>query len=988
MCHQQHLLPLLLLTTILAISASANHNHNLKPDSFNTLLPSEAETLFKIMDSVSSEQQWRSAYPDPCNSHWPGIECKQGADAHPHVTRLDFGTRPNPSCDPNATFPHLIFHLPGLQSVFFIHCFLRTRTVITLPRLFNSSLQQLSLRSNPALLGSIPSQLSRITSLQSFDYPTANLSTTWTNHVSAPHSITFTDGSTIRAILLRGVFGPKYACGFYCNGSCDKYLFAVFVVQTNSGGGIVQPAIGFPQVVWSANRNYPVSLNSTLQLTSEGDLVLRDVDGVTAWSTNTYGKSVVGMNMTEVGNLVLFNSKNETVWQSFDHPTDALVPGQKLLESQSLTSSTSSSNWTQGVFSLSVSSSGLFAAIESDPPQVYYQAPVRGNKTSSGPSYIKLMNGSLALFILDEEPNDPNDKLSIPLASSAQYMKLEGDGHLRVYEWGKGDRGGWGAVEDLLTGYLGVCNYPMVCGEYGVCLNGQCSCPAATRNGTRLFEQIDDRQPASGCRPTSQLSCEASQYHQFLELSDATYFSFVSDLESTDMETCKEACLRNCSCKAALFRYGSNSTNGDCYLPSHIFSLMNNEKELTHYNSTAFIKVQGIPPTAPPASVRKKSSSRVIIGASVGGFAGLFLLAALVFLVVGRKRKDDGDEDEEEYLDQVPGMPTRFSYEELRIATEDFSRKLGEGGFGSVFEGKLGDGSEIAVKLLDGVGQIRNSFLAEVETIGSVHHVNLVKLVGFCAEKSHRALVYEYMPNGSLEKWIFKPKAENVLDWRQRKKIILDIAKGLSYLHEDCRQKIVHLDIKPQNILLDERFNAKVSDFGLSKLIDKDQSNVMTTMRGTPGYLAPEWLNSVITEKVDVYSFGVVVLEILCGRKNLDRSQPEDEMHLLSLFKSKAEENLLLDLVDTCSPDMKLHGEEVVEMMRVATWCLQSDFAKRPSMSVVVKVLEGVMDVDKSVDYTFLAHTEFLKTATKLDDSDGNYAPSTTLIPSVLSGPR
>ncbi|CAM8995805.1 unnamed protein product [Rhodiola kirilowii] len=413
-----------------------------------------------------------------------------------------------------------------------------------------------------------------------------------------------------------------------------------------------------------------------------------------------------------------------------------------------------------------------------------------------------------------------------------------------------------------------------------------------------------------------------------------------------------------------------------------IFKVNDSDGSLAGANPDDFNRDLLLPPKKEGQKKKEGASVEVIVGCVVGGVLLGFLL--LCFLI-GRKKKDDADE--EKYLDQVPGMPARFSYEELKIATEDFIKKLGEGGFGSVFEGKLSNGTHIAVKVLDGVGHIKKSFLAEVETIGSVHHFNLVTLIGFCAEKSHRALVYEYMPNGSLEKWIFKPKAENMLDWKQRRKIILDIAKGLSYLHEDCRRKIVHLDIKPQNILLDEKFNAKVSDFGLSKLIDKDQSNVMTQMRGTPGYLAPEWLNSVITEKVDVYSFGIVVLEILCGRKNLDRSQAEEEMHLLSLFKSKGEENLLLDLVDKCSEDMKVHSEEVVKMMSVAAWCVQSDFAKRPSMSVVVKVLEGVMDVDKSMDYTFVANTEYFKTSSKHDDSDGKYGTS-TLLPSVLSGPR
>ncbi|CAM8989113.1 unnamed protein product [Rhodiola kirilowii] len=815
-----------------------------------------------------------------------------------------------------------------------------------------------------------------------FSQSTANLSTTWTNHVSDPNTATFNDGSTVRQILLGGTFDLKYACGFFCNGSCEKYLFAIFIVQTDSGGSIFMPGIGFPQVVWSPNRNHPVSLNSTLQLTSDGDLVLKDVDGAISWSTNTSGKSVVGLNMTEIGNLVLFNSKNETVWQSFDHPSDALVPGQKLIAGQHLTSSVSETNWTQSVFSLSVSSKGLFAFIEADPPQTYYGRTITGIssyiKYVNGGSYIMFVNGSFSL--IPQRPN-PRRGLDNSGSSSVHYMKLEADGHLRMYEWGKGTNGGWGSMADLLTGYdVRDCSYPMVCGPYGICSNGKCACPVAN-NGSRFFDLINNWQPALGCRETSTLSCGASQYHEFVELTDTTYFTFVSDIENTDMETCKEACLKNCSCKASLFRYGSNSSDGECYLPSNIFSLMINDKKNTHYNSTAFLKVQGSAPTTFRVPTTKKNSSRVvIIGASIGAFVGLFLLGGLLFIVIGRKKKDDADE--EEYLDQVPGMPTRFSYEELKIATEDFIKKLGEGGFGSVFEGKLSNGTHIAVKVLDGVGHIKKSFLAEVETIGSIHHINLVTLIGFCAEKSHRALVYEYMPNGSLEKWIFKPKAENMLDWNQRRKIILDIAKGLSYLHEDCRQKIVHLDIKPQNILLDENFNAKVSDFGLSKLIDKDQSNVMTQMRGTPGYLAPEWLNSVITEKVDVYSFGIVVLEILCERKNLDRSQAEEEMHLLSLFKSKGEKNLLLDLVDKCSDDMKVHSEEVVKMMSVAAWCLQSDFAKRPSMSVVVKVLEGVMDVDKSMDYTFVANTEYFNTISKHDGT------STTLIPSVLSGPR
>ncbi|XP_060190310.1 G-type lectin S-receptor-like serine/threonine-protein kinase SD2-5 [Lycium barbarum] len=332
-------------------------------------------------------------------------------------------------------------------------------------------------------------------------------------------------------------------------------------------------------------------------------------------------------------------------------------------------------------------------------------------------------------------------------------------------------------------------------------------------------------------------------------------------------------------------------------------------------------------------------------------------------------------------------MPTRFSYEELTVMTENFRKKLGEGGFGSVFEGIMTDDTKIAVKLLQSFSNMKKSFLAEVATIGSIQHVNLVRLVGFCAEKSHRLLVYEYMANGSLDRWIFHGKQEQSLTWNVRKKIISDVAKGLAYLHEDCNNKIIHLDIKPQNILVDHNLNAKVSDFGLSKLVGKDESKIVTTMRGTPGYLAPEWLNSVIAEKTDVYSFGVVILEIICGRKNLDRLQDEDDMHLLSLFKRKAEETQLLEMVDKNSEDMQLNREEAVDMMKIAAWCLQSDYTKRPSMSLVVRVLQGLVATETDLDYTFPYPPMTTRVAGANQEREAVVGVSLPF-PSQLSGPR
>ncbi|KAL3821392.1 hypothetical protein ACJIZ3_007297 [Penstemon smallii] len=743
------------------------------------------------------------------------------------------------------------------------------------------------------------------------------------------------------------------------------------------------PSSGFPQVVWSANRGNPVGINATLELTSEGDLVLRDADGTLAWSTNTSGMSVVGLNLTEMGNLVLFDAKNSTVWQSFDHPTDALVPGQILVSGHNLTASVSPTNWTQGVlFSLSMTSNCLVASVQADPPQAYYVNLYNNVKQNQESSYARFQNGSIQLYINSTEPSDPDISISIPQATSTQYIKLGHDGHLRVLEW----RTPWTEVDDIFTGYLGECNYPMVCGKYGICSNGQCSCPRSS-SGAINFRQINDRQPNLGCSEAIHLNCNASGNHSFLNLEDVTYFNFKVDIRGTNLNSCQEACLQNCSCKAAIFHYGSNSSDGDCYMPSQIFSIMNNEKDKTHYNSSISIKVQIASATSPSVETSPGSTTEgknrllgLVLGSTLGIFCVAFVIGLTYFTYWKKKKSVTVEED---YLDHVPGMPTRFSYEELVTATDNFSKKLGEGGFGTVFEGSLKDNTRIAVKCLDGMGQIKKSFLAEVESIGSIHHVNLVRLIGFSAEKSHRLLVYEYMSNGSLDRWIHNRTQVSALDWNCRRKIILDIAKGLSYLHEDCRQKIIHLDIKPQNILLDENYNAKLADFGLAKLIDRDQSQVVTVMRGTPGYLAPEWLSAVITEKVDVYSFGVVILEILCGRKNFEQSMLEEDRHLLSIFKRKAMEGQLLDLVDKCCEDMQSNGTRVVEMMQIAAWCLQSDYVNRPSMSMVVKVIEGAKHVTKDLDYNFRNPQNCMNIIQLVGSED-----VTPLLPSVLSGPR
>ncbi|XP_057970189.1 G-type lectin S-receptor-like serine/threonine-protein kinase SD2-5 [Malania oleifera] len=829
----------------------------------------------------------------------------------------------------------------------------------------------------------------------------SNLPISWTNSIT--YGMEYSQWSKVM-LETQSFDGLYFTCGFMRrNIDEDNWLFVVSLAPhslQSSVGEIeeISPASAWapasfvtvadePTAVWSANPTHKVQSNATVELTPEAGLVLKDSDGTLVWQTNTFGNLVTGMKLSEMGNLVLFDHNNITVWQSFDHPTDTLLLGQKLMPGQSLISD-------GGLFSFFLTRNACLVHTLSNPPLVYSSFS-NGTKAND----IKFTNSSSGSSIIIEY-SDHNSysisQISFEDSSVGKYIKFESDGHLKAYE----NKFGYmrSLVADNLLG-LDACEYPMVCGEYGVCsVGGQCRCPLFGLTTASYLKPKDLHRPELGCIRITPLSCKSLQNHILVKLENITYFPFIQtqyfvNFNITNIEICKQACLKNCSCKAAVFEHaigiGTNvsdsiafngsiySSEGRCYLAPQVYSLIESESGRRVGGRVVFIKVQ--------TENHGHHTVSIILGSSFAASFALFLL--IVILIYCFQRRKYARVAVEDNLDQIPGIPKRFTYEFLKASTENFNKKLGKGGFGSVYEGTLNDGSKVAVKLLNGSLHVKKSFLAEVKTIGRIHHFNLARLVGYCVESSCWALVYEYMCNGSLENWIFQRNNNFSLDWKTRREIILDIAKGMAYLHEGCQQKIIHLDIKPQNILLDKNFNAKVSDFGLSKLIERDQSQVVTTMRGTPGYLAPEWLSSVITEKVDVYSFGVVMLEIVCGRKIFEHSQPEECKHLLSLFKQKAEEDQLLDMVDKSSEDMQLHGEEVVAMMKVAAWCLQSDFAKRPSMSLVIKALEGVADVEDPLDYNFFS-PPFGRTIAAVDVARDDGIMASSILPSLLSGPR
>ncbi|XBI23805.1 hypothetical protein VPH35_048979 [Triticum aestivum] len=290
--------------------------------------------------------------------------------------------------------------------------------------------------------------------------------------------------------------------------------------------------------------------------------------------------------------------------------------------------------------------------------------------------------------------------------------------------------------------------------------------------------------------------------------------------------------------------------------------------------------------------------------------------------------------------------PTRYTFPEVKKMARRFKDKLGQGGFGSVYKGELPNGVPVAVKMLECSTGEGEEFINEVATIGLIHHANIVRLLGFCSEGMRRALIYEFMPNESLEKYIFthiSNISQQLLAPNKMLDIALGIARGMEYLHQGCNQRILHFDIKPHNILLDYNFNPKISDFGLAKLCARDQSIVtLTAARGTMGYIAPELYSrnfGGVSYKSDVYSFGMLVLEMVSGRRNSDPSvESQNEVYLPEWIYEKITNEHECELTLEMTAEDK---EKMRQLTIVALWCIQWNPKNRPSLTKVVNMLTG-----------------------------------------------
>jgi hypothetical protein len=517
-----------------------------------------------------------------------------------------------------------------------------------------------------------------------------------------------------------------------------------------------------------------------------------------------------------------------------------------------------------------------------------------------------------------------------PTAETVYLARLDADGIFRLYShdlilnenWSIA----WSSSNDL-------CNAKGVSGLNGLCtlndLKAECLCLTG-------FEMVQQGNWTAGCqRNFTAESCKIKLMQEVPHTiwEDVSY----SALTVPFKDSCKQACLEDCNCEAALFK---DRTCRKQRLPLRYGRRQPSDSDI------AFIKVRMSTPTTPNGNKHKENKQEfrvdiLIICASFVAFGCMMLaISGIVFYKSHFRYRKLSCDGIVELSDEFAPRP--FTYSELQQVTGGFRGEVGRGSFGAVYKGVISNGQKVvAVKRLEKVlAEGEREFQTEMKVIGRTHHRNLVRLLGYCHDGIHRLLVYEYMSNGSLADALFTPEKRPC--WDERMGIARNIARGILYLHEECEQQIIHCDIKPQNILMDEHRCAKISDFGLAKLLKQDQTRTFTGIRGTRGYVAPEWHRKLpITVKADVYSYGIVLLEIICCRKCVDWNLPEKEAVLEEWAYHCFEAGDLAKLLG----DEEVDQKQVERMVKLGLWCVQYEPSLRLSMKNVLLMLEEIVDI-------------------------------------------
>lgn len=729
--------------------------------------------------------------------------------------------------------------------------------------------------------------------------------------------------------------GGNFKLGFFKTGNASNYYIGIWYEKVSE-----------QTVVWVANRATPVSDKYSSHLTIQnGNLVLLNGEQLQIWSTNvssfTNSTSVMAV-LLDNGNLKLIDGLSDVnstlpIWQSFDNPSHTWLPGGKLSYNKItktnhlLTSWKNSEDPAPGLFSLELIPNKKEYIIRWNGTRQYWTSGDWNGRIFS--KVPEMRYNYLYNFSYIDNENESYFTYTVYDSSVISRFTMDVSGQIKQYTWLENSKQ-WNMFWAQPRQQCEVYAY---CGPFGTCNENSlpfCNCLEGYK--PKSDEDWNRNDFSSGCMRETGLQCEnnstarGQQRDKFWMLDQMLLPADSPSVVVGSAAECESSCLSNCSCTAYAYQNNECSNWNTELLNLQLLSAGDGN------GRTLYLKL------AASEFPSKKSSKGIVLGAVLGSVVVAVVLIGLVWLLVWRRRRrilETGKGSE--------GSLMAFTYKDLQNATKNFSEKLGGGGFGSVFRGTLPDSSVIAVKKLESISQGEKQFRTEVSTIGTIQHVNLIRLRGFCSEGDKKLLVYDYMPNGSMDAHLFQEKDSEVLDWNTRYQIALGTARGLAYLHEKCRDCIIHCDIKPENILLDGEFCPKVADFGLAKLMGRDFSRVLTTMRGTRGYLAPEWISGVaITAKADVYSYGMMIFEFISGKRNSEYSiDGVTKFFPTWAAKVVVDGGNILELLDP-----GLNGvadeEQVSRLCKIACWCIQDDENNRPSMGQVVQILERVLDVN------------------------------------------
>ncbi|KAK4347062.1 hypothetical protein RND71_033401 [Anisodus tanguticus] len=743
------------------------------------------------------------------------------------------------------------------------------------------------------------------------------------------------------------------------------------------------------KVVWVANRESPLEVSdsaASLSVSKNGNLVLLDGTQNVIWSSNVYvlTNNTVAVVLMDSGNLVLKdNVSGQSFFQSFDYPCDTFLPGMRIGFNRITGKRWLLSSWhkendpSPGIFSIGVSEQlfpQFFIWKKSTP---YYRTGEWNGLKFIGLPYIDSA-AYIVQFVFQQEFQEGTTYFTfLPNTSFLTFVELQSTGSVQVVQWTDGAP----AWDVYATMVHAPCDIYNTCGPSAVCSKNKlptCSCLRGFV--PRSSDEWRKGNWTAGCMRRSKLLCQQEGNNTSPEIGQQDGFLKFSGLKLPDLAAifrldsaseCERLCMNNCSCTAYAYVAGIR-----CMVWSGDLLDM---QDYSYSGEDLFLRLAYSELVFPG---KQKLKRALIICSAV--FSCLFFGFALFCFLkpkiyqTGQKRKGArsfslGDHSrniskdytiEGFYLGNLkkedPIELPLIEFELIATATNNFNvdNKLGEGGFGPVFKGKLKGGPEIAVKRLSNrTGQGIEEFKNEIVLISKLQHRNLVRLLGCCIE-GEELIIYEYMPNRSLDKFLFDASQKVLLDWPKRFNIIQGVARGLLYLHRDSCLNIIHRDLKVSNILLDEEMNPKISDFGLARTFQKQQQLVHThRVAGTYGYMSPEYaLRGVFSEKSDVFSFGVLLLEIISGKKNSSFHYVEENLNLLNYACKLWSEQRGLDFMDGTLIN-SFSPEEITRCLHVGLLCVQEHPRDRPTMADIILMLNSEMKCASPKQPTFKFET-------------------------------